>query len=221
MVDCLRLLTTRFDCRKISDRKQHPIGVVGGAPGVGKTRALKELIQLTQTFAAEKGIPWFAPVIIIYNDGQPPDIDQTLVNDGAALALRILYFAFRHDLRGATFKTFVKQVPAVIIFQLTPEEALRIIQSVMNARCGCSGAPGEPQGFVYLAVDDTNKLSLIDSTEIFSDVQWPLLLKRSLCQTYSSLLLSLAAQWYHWKRVFESRSLPSSFFGCTCWDGRI
>lgn len=72
--------------------------------------------------------------MITYNDGQLPDIDKTLPAS-RAFTLRILYFAFRHDLGGLSFGTWVEQMLAIENnSELAPEQTVEIVQVVMDAR---------------------------------------------------------------------------------------
>ena len=92
----------RFGVRNKSDKNLHPIPVVAGGPGTGKSRFLDEVEQLLSRCANESGNyeirESFANMTVInttYGNGSPADDFDINITAQASLAVRILFEYFR------------------------------------------------------------------------------------------------------------------------------
>ncbi|CAG8574422.1 7739_t:CDS:2 [Funneliformis caledonium] len=95
-------IVSRFGVRNESDKNLHPIPVVAGGPGTGKSRFLDEVEQLLSQCANESGNyeirEAFANMTVInttYGNGSPADDIDINITAQASLAIRILFEYFR------------------------------------------------------------------------------------------------------------------------------
>lgn len=136
-------------------------------------------------FAHKHELPWVAPVLITYNDGQFPGTDRKLEDPELAFALRILYFAFRHDLGDLSFDDWVHRILDEFPRRLNPKHAVNIIRAVMDARSPVKSNTDKP-GLVYISVDETNRL-LDDHYEV-TDKRYRALLKETMSALHGTML---------------------------------
>ncbi|PKY22153.1 hypothetical protein RhiirB3_435988 [Rhizophagus irregularis] len=108
-------IAARFKNRNVSDKGLHPIPVLAGGPGVGKSRFLDEVERLLVQYANESDDDEirdaFTNMTVInttYGNGCPArDMDVTIGAE-ASLAIRILfeYFKPKHDFGDYDFSHF-------------------------------------------------------------------------------------------------------------------
>ena len=94
-------IVTRFKNRNLSDKGLHPIPILAGGPGTGKSRFLDEiegiLNQCVMDSDNKEIRDAFTNMIVInttYGNGSPADEVDTNVGAQASLSIRILYEYF-------------------------------------------------------------------------------------------------------------------------------
>lgn len=150
------LFTERTKYRSIKEQRSHPVGVIGGCSGIGKTRAL---VEIGESLKEWKSVDqWCESIVISYNNGNPPTCDQCLNTSKSAIAnkafaLRLLYFAFvvGKSVR-LSFESFVAVFPSDLLQTLTTEI------SIIAIRRYCSEKSGKVDGVLYVGVDEINYL---------------------------------------------------------------
>lgn len=155
------LFEERTKNRSIIERRSHPVGVIGGCSGIGKTRALVEIGESLKELKSVN--QWCESIVISYNNGNPPTCDRSLnlgynasqsVIANKAFALRLLYFAFvvGQSVRLLSFESFVTVFPSDLLHTLTTEI------SISTIRRYCSKKSGKADGLLYVGVDEINYL---------------------------------------------------------------
>jgi hypothetical protein len=150
-----------------SERHSHPVGVIGGCSGIGKTRALVSIADSIHTWAPCDSL-WKKEVIISYNNGNPPICDRTLfgmecsqvVIADKAFALRLLFFAFIYNSEPkVAFESFAREFPKDLLKKLSAGIALSTISNY------CCAASGKSNGILFVGVDEINYLLEKDSAD--------------------------------------------------------
>ena len=150
IAEARKLYDMRIQNRVDTDRNRHPIGIVGGASGIGKSRALNELAKEILNWKEEN--EWFFPVQITYNNGNPPFIDRKM-EAAKAFALRILYFAFVDSKpRLVSFATFVENFQSDLKNIIEPHHAIEVIMLYQRSHSQYDN------GVIFLGVDESNYL---------------------------------------------------------------
>ena len=156
------LFEERTKNRSIIERRSHPVGVIGGCSGIGKTRALVEIGESLKELKSVTVNQWCESIVISYNNGNPPTCDRSLnlgyyasqsVVANKAFALRLLYFAFvvGQSVR-LSFESFTTVFPLNLLQTLTTE------MSIIAIRRYCSEKSGKVDGVLYVGVDEINYL---------------------------------------------------------------
>mmetsp|Transcript_18597 Transcript_18597/g.26959 ORF Transcript_18597/g.26959 Transcript_18597/m.26959 type:complete len:710 (-) Transcript_18597:78-2207(-) len=160
MKSAKELFLERLEKRTEFERHSHPVAVVGGCSGIGKTRALVSIAESFPDWISNDS-QWTASVIITYNNGNPPICDRTLLGLNAselvtadkAFALRLLYFAFIYGtVPIMSFEAFTRKVPPTLFDDLSTDIAVSAISQY------CSKKSGKADGILYIGVDEINYL---------------------------------------------------------------
>lgn len=149
------LLDKRFANKHSTDRNLHPIAVIAGSPGMGKTRLTIELPNILNSYIEQReyNINKFIPIIFTYNNGNPLcDLDYSLPIQ-RALSLRVLH-AFSKT--SESFVDFAHSVPKSLLSNITLKSTFTEIVSHANSTLINKD---KIQG-IYLGLDEFNRLVL-------------------------------------------------------------
>ena len=151
------LLDERFANKHLTDRNRHPIAVIAGSPGVGKTRLLLALPGILNSLIEQRkyNMNNFIPIIFTYNNGNPVcDLDYSLPID-CVLGLRILHAFSKSPQR---FVEFARNVPENVLKSVTLESTLNEIVSYVNENSTINKPTKDKIQGVYLGLDEFNRL---------------------------------------------------------------
>ena len=178
-----KVYQARMESRGNKDRRMHPIGVIGGVSGIGKSRALLELAK--EVCKWKKDDEWIFSVVVSYNNGNPPILDRRMTAS-KAFALRILYFGFvASNPQGVSFATFVDNFDSNLKHILEPHDAIDVILLHQQLHYHSDA------GVIFLGVDESNYL--LDS-DYNGQVE-----KRSFLR---DTMIAVASTMFHLKHVF-------------------
>ncbi len=148
------------------DRNLHPIAMIGGCPGIGKTRALIEMGNALKEFVEISG-RHLVNIAISYNNGNPPTYENEMTSPTGlfrAFDLRVLYFTFFADEESSYngketesyngFNEFAKQFPTKILEQLTALLIIDLIYLIISEELQVE----YERISVFIAVDELNYL---------------------------------------------------------------
>ncbi|CAG8477593.1 5162_t:CDS:2 [Paraglomus brasilianum] len=156
----------RFKCRKEGDKKLHPIPVLAGGPGTGKSRFLDEIEKMLLQRANSSNDEFknaFKNMIVInttYGNGSPADDIDMQLGALSSFVLCILFEYFRPQYKTGDNYTFTKfrgvcQIGD--ISKLTLDTALEVIYADIKEQVTTSNeAPGLL--VVVIDIDEFNKL---------------------------------------------------------------
>jgi hypothetical protein len=149
------LFQERYNSRAECDRNLHKIGVIGGRSGIGKSRALLHLAnEFPNCKNAAAPRKWNISIFMTYNNGSLPSIEVNAnIPPDKGLALRILYYGLIHSTT-RSFHDFIKSMPKEILDCVDPTTAIQSIELL----CRRWNPDCDPDGMVYIAVDEVNNL---------------------------------------------------------------
>ncbi|PKK58976.1 hypothetical protein RhiirC2_795491 [Rhizophagus irregularis] len=160
-------IAARFKNRNVSDKGLHPIPVLAGGPGVGKSRFLDEVERLLVQYANESDDDEirdaFTNMTVInttYGNGCPArDMDVTIGAE-ASLAIRILfeYFKPKHDFGDYDFSHFQSLCNNYSnISYFTLSTAIRVVYTDVIIQKN-QEIKSNPLLVLVLGIDDLNQL---------------------------------------------------------------
>ncbi|CAG8815472.1 37851_t:CDS:2, partial [Gigaspora margarita] len=160
----------RFKSRNQKDKSLHPIPVLAGGPGTGKSRFLDEIERLIKQYAHgsddEEIRNSFANMIIInttYGNESPADEKDKMIDAQASLAIRILFSYFRPqhlDSGEFDFPAFRSLCKNSTISDVTLSIVLRVVYN--DAMQMNQATSSNPLLVIVLGIDEFNKLHDID-----------------------------------------------------------
>lgn len=146
-------------------KTKHPVGIMGSAPGMGKTRTLVEVPHFLKQRMTKKKVPWFQSVISTYNSGVPPT-SREMAKDGDirsnAFAIRVLFFMLLKQENGERifqrldqFLDKILQNDWAHLIRITT--VARLIEVIMKEKHGMCCTEDCP-GVLYIGIDEYNIL---------------------------------------------------------------
>ncbi|EXX60614.1 uncharacterized protein OCT59_024055 [Rhizophagus irregularis] len=160
-------IEARFKYRNVSDKGLHPIPILVGGPGVGKSRFLDEVERLLGQYANEsddeeirKAFTNMTVINTTYGNGSPAGTMDVNFGAEASLAIRILYEYFRpnHNYGSLEFSHFQSHCYNYSnISSFTLSTALRIIYAdvIIQKKQEINS---NPLLVLVLGIDEFNKL---------------------------------------------------------------
>ena len=150
-----------------TNKTENPVGLLGAATGLGKTRLLSEMskslaLHISSTIDA-KNYAWYTPVLATYNSGNAVGEDEKSEDDNTRanlLALRVLFHGVK--VGGATvcsdFKKFVERIKMTEFSeQIRFSTTVSVIQRIMDQK-NSTVATDEVPGILFIGLDEYNLL---------------------------------------------------------------
>ena len=163
-------IVARFKNRYVNDKSFHPIPVLAGGPGVGKSRFLDEVGELIKKKAEESHNNAFTNMIAIntsYGNSTVASSIDKKIGAEASLAIRILYEYFRPEYKDHQSYNLVgfrsccrdHHNNSSDVSDFTLDTALKIIYIDFVE---INPTIPNPQLVLVLGIDEFNKLHLLD-----------------------------------------------------------